>query len=357
MLNWGVIGTGRIAYDVAYAINFIAGNKIAAVASRKKENAASFAKTFGARACADYHDLVKDKDIDIIYIAAPNSLHYEIMKLCIENGKHVLCEKPLTLNSMQAEEIKRAAAAAGKFCMEAMWTRFIPSIGKVSELIKAAAIGEIRMIRGSFGTRLTKESRFDLNQGGGALLDLGVYPLSLTYLFLGMPDEIQGEMAVGKTGVDEQTAISLKYASGALASLSCSFRAELDNEFIIFGEKGSIKIGPPFYRTSKIYLSESSGEARPQSAASVNRNLYKYPFFLRFASFYKENLISLPGKQPRRLVIPFEGTGYHYQIMEVNNCLRENRTESQQMPLSHSVAVLQIMDEVRKQCGLRYPLE
>lgn len=357
MLNWGIIGTGRIAYDVAYAINFIAGNKIAAVASRKKENAASFAGTFGARTCADYHDLVKDKDIDIVYIATPNALHYEIMKLCIENGKHVLCEKPFAVNAKQAEEIKVAAGAAGKFCMEAMWTQFIPSIRKTCELINAAAIGEIRMIRGSFGAKLNKESRFDLNQGGGALLDLGVYPLSLTYLFLGMPDEIQGEMIIGKTGVDEQTIISLKYASGAMASLSCSFRAELDNEFIIFGEKGSIRIGPPFYRTSKIYLSESSGEARAQSAVPVNRNLYKYPFFLRFAPLLKENLIRLPGTQMKKLIVPFEGNGYHYQIMEVNECLREKRIESQRMPLSHSVAVLKIMDEVRRKCGLQYPHE
>jgi len=359
MLRWGIIGTGEVAYDVGYAIEYIKGNKIVAVSSRKEENAETFARTIGgAKVYADYHDLIKDRDIDIIYIATPNSLHYETMKLCFENGKHVLCEKPLTLNARQAEEIQRSAASAGKFCMEAMWTRFIPSIRKALELAKAGKIGEIKMIKGSFGARLVRGSRFDLNQGGGALLDLGVYLVSLTYLFLGMPDEIHGQMAIGKTGVDEQTSAALKYKNGALALLSCSFRTDMDNEIMIFGEKGSIKIGPPFYRTSRVHLSESPPVmTETNTTLTAKRNLYNYPFFMRFAPFIKENLAGLAGRSSKKLLIPFEGSGYHYQILEVNKCISKGNLESELMPISHSAAVLRIMDAVRKSCGLHYPNE
>ncbi len=280
------------------------------------------------------------------------------MKLCFENGKHVLCEKPFTLNAAQAAEIQKLAADANKFCMEAMWTRFIPSIRKASELIKAGEIGEIRMIKGSFGTKLTKGSRFDLNQGGGALLDLGVYLVSLTHLFLGKPEQIQAEMLIGKTGVDEQAVMTLKYGNGAIASLSCSFQAELDNEFTIFGDKGSIRLGAPVYRPSTLYLSKSSGVAGAGgNEAAIRKNPYKFPLFLRFSPHFKGILITLTGRQSKKLVVPFEGNAYHYQIQEVNNCLRKSKQESDIMPLDHSIAVLHSMDEVRRKCGLKYPNE
>ncbi|GIV32955.1 MAG: putative oxidoreductase [Chitinophagales bacterium] len=355
MIRWGIIGTGDVAYDVAYAILFVAGNKITAIASRNERRAQEFAANIGAtKIYTSAEALIGDKEIDAVYIAVPNHLHFELMKKSLLAGKHVLCEKPFTLNATQAEAIRQLAATVGCFCMEAMWTRFIPAIGKARELIQSGELGQIRFIHGSFGTPVSKQSRHDPKQGGGALLDLGVYPVSLAHLFMGKPATVQAEMQTGNTGVDEQSVLSLHYDNGALAALMCSFQTVLSNEMVIYGEKGTLKIGPPLYRTARLRITKF---AHAHQHHSVRRNIYKLPLFMRFAPFIKEVLLSLQGKRVKHRVIPFEGNGYHYQIQEVTACIENGKIESNIMPLKHSVEVMQILDEARKKCGLKYPEE
>jgi predicted dehydrogenase len=333
ILNWGIIGTGMIAYDVSKAIKLIPDNYLVAAASRDKETLKAFSEINNINKIYDhYDDLIKDSEVNIIYIAIPNSLHADVIEMCFMYGKHVLCEKPLTLNANQAKKIKRLGQSSERFCMEAMWTRFIPSFQKVCSLIKEGSIGDIKMIRGSFGQIINQKRCLDL---------------------------IVGNLTIGNSGVDEQASISLKYRNGAIASLNCSYQTKLDNEYTIFGESGRITICSPFYRSSKLRIIRSADTGRKMKhlQSTEARKWYSNTAALKILKKLAKVSRKVIRYNSNKLTIPFEGNGYNHEILEVNNCLKSQQIESKVMPLDDSIAVLQIMDEVRKKWNLIYPSE
>jgi dihydrodiol dehydrogenase / D-xylose 1-dehydrogenase (NADP) len=360
MLHWGIIGTGVVAFELAYAIQSVKGNEIVAVSSRSKAKAHFFATHLKiANVYDSYNDLIKNQDIDIVYIALPNSFHAEIIKLCLENGKHVLCEKPFTINAEEAKEIRALSKEKKLFCMEAYWTRFIPSVQKLLSLIKEDHIGKIKMICGSFGNISHQQRNFDLAAGGGVLLDLCIYPIALTHAILGKPDEVTGSLTLGPSGVDVQASVGLKYKNGALASLTSSYLANLNNEFIVYGEKGSIKVCAPFYRSSTLEITyfATPGAPEPNTGLSARRNYFNLPSALKFTPFLVEQIRRILPAKSKRMIIPFKGNGYQYQIIEVNDCLDANKTESDLHSLNTTIEVMEILDAVRKQADFKYPKE
>ncbi len=323
-IRWGILGTGRIAGVFAEGLRSAAGAELVAVGSRTAAAAEQFAGRFGAaRSHASYAALANDPDLDAIYVATPHPFHKDNSLLCIEAGKAVLCEKPFALNAGEAEQMAAAARARGVFLMEAMWTRFLPHIARLRELLAGGAIGELRMLKADFcfRTEVNPHTRlFDPALGGGALLDVGIYPVSLAYLLLGAPEQIVSAAEIGATGVDEQSAIVLRYASGPLALLSCAIRTSQPNAAVIIGTAGQIRIDAEWWRPTSLTLTRA-------------------------------------GQPEERIEVPAIGNGYNYEAEEVGRCLRTGRTESENMSLDESIAIMRALDTMRAQWGLRYPSE
>ena len=222
-LNFGIIGTGFIAGKGISALHETARAEVLAVASRTSEKAQRYACEWNIpRSYGCYEDLMKDKDIDVVYIATPHNLHYENMLQALNSGKHVLCEKPLTLNTEQAKECIELAARNKLFLMEGMWTRFFPAIQKVNEWLSAKVIGAVSFLNADFFLNIKIDHMHRLynpNLGGGALLDLGVYPISLATMIWGKPLEVTGVAQIAETGVDQTDSIAIRYEGGGVASL------------------------------------------------------------------------------------------------------------------------------------------
>ncbi|MBA3686480.1 MAG: Gfo/Idh/MocA family oxidoreductase [Planctomycetes bacterium] len=323
-IRWGILGTGSIAKQFARGLAAIAQDAtLVAVGSRTAASADAFAKEFGAkRAHATYEALARDAEVDAIYIATPHPMHRDNALLCIDAGKAVLCEKPFTVNAAEAEEVIARARAKGVFLMEAMWTRFLPAIAQTRQWIAEGAIGEPRMVTADFGFRAgfdPKSRLFAPALAGGALLDVGVYTIALASMVFGpQPTAISAHAHLGESGVDEQTAVTLAYAGGRLASLTCAVRTNTPQAARIDGTEGSIEI-PGFWHTQKAILHAGGKDTVAEK--------------------------------------PFIGNGYSHQAIEVAACLRAKRTESAVIPWSESIAIMRIMDDVRRHIGLRYPFE
>ena len=322
--RWAILGTGRIAAIFAEGLKALEDAQLVAAGSRTQEKADAFADRFDIpRRHASYQALAADPDVDVVYIATPHSMHKENTILCLKANKAVLCEKPFAINAIEARAAIDVARATDLFLMEAMWTRFLPAMVQVRQWIDAGAIGAPRMVTADFGFRsaVNPESRlFNPALGGGALLDVGVYTISLAAMVLGsQPARITGLAHLGETGVDEQAGMVLAYPEGQLAVLSTSVRASTPGEARIVGEEGTILIDPPFFRATRTHLRAGNTEES--------------------ADF------------------PFEGNGYNYQAAEVGRCLRNGKLESEIMPLEETIALMQIMDELRTQWGLKYPME
>jgi dihydrodiol dehydrogenase / D-xylose 1-dehydrogenase (NADP) len=322
--RWGILGAGNIARKFVTGVKALAGHEVVAVGSRQQVTAAKFADEFAiARRHAGYEALAADPEVDAIYVATPHPMHKENTLTCLQGGKHVLCEKPFTINAAEAQEIIAEARRRKLFLMEAMWTRFIPIIQEAHRLIREGAIGQVRMITADFGYRapFRAESRaFDPALGGGALLDVGVYPLSLASMFLGAPDRIASLAELGQTGVDEQSAFILGYPQGQLAVLYTAVRTSTPQEAVIMGESGMIRIHPPFWVPRKMTL-------------------------------------TVTGKGAQEIDMPYAANGYNYEAAEVAHCVHAGKLESDIMPLDESLAIMQTMDAIRAQWGLRYPME
>lgn len=324
-IRWGIFGTGNIATKFAKALKSMEDTSLEGVASRSEIRAKDFAKRFGiAKAYGNYEELALDPDIDVIYIASPHTEHMAMAKLCIKNNKAVLCEKAFTINSEDTEELIRMAKEHKVFLMEAMWTKFLPANLRVKQWIKEGRIGKVLHIKASFGFHSDYDpgSRlYNPSLGGGALLDVGVYPISYsTFLLDKAPDRILSSAVIGKSGVDEQNVIILEYDDGVLADLSSSISVLTGNDAMIVGEKGIIKV-------EKFWMADSA-------------RLYDI----------KENLIDECSE-------PFRKNGYEYEAAEVNRCLREGLKMSPLNPLSDTLTNMKIMDEIRRQWGLVYPGE
>jgi len=323
-IRWGILGPGAVSRKFALGLRYAEGAELVAVGSRSRERAERFASELGVRRVhVGYDALAGDDDIDAIYIGTPHSCHREHTILCLRSGKHVICEKPFAINAAEASEMVRTAHRERRALMEAMWMRFLPALKKVRELVAEGAIGDIRRVTADFGFRAEFDPAhrlFDPTLGGGALLDVGVYGLSLAHMLLGEPTRTNGMTHLGETGVDEESAVLLGYENGSLAVLTMAVRVDSPGEALILGTNGWIKIMSPWWASSRI---------------SVKR----------------------PGREESTLEMPFKGNGYTHEAEEFMECIRTGRLESDVIPLSESLVIMRTMDEIRGQWGLRYPME
>ncbi len=321
IIRWGILGTGAIARQFANALNEMPDASLHAIASREHSDARDFCKEFSAsKYYGNYQALVADEEIDVIYVATPHPVHAENVKLCLNAGKPVLCEKPFTMNANQASEVIAIAREKKLFLMEAMWTRFLPGMVEAQSLVKSGILGRVHHVQADFGFYSDVGPNHRLRNpvlGGGALLDLGIYPLSIAALFLGPIISANASAEIGLTGVDEQTAFSLKHKGGGLSSCFCSTRASTPIELVISGELGSMHVKHPFFNAEKIRINLTDG-------------------------------------LEKKLHIPLVGSGYAYEAAEVGRCLRSGLLESPVMPLDETLALLGWMDNIRAQIGLRY---
>ena len=323
-IKWGIMGSGWIAQQFASDLALVSNGEALAVGSRTAGSAAEFASKYDIpRSYGSYEELVRDPDIDVVYIATPHPLHHENVRLCLDTGKAVLCEKPFTINSRELEDLVAAARERKLFLMEAMWTRFLPPIVKVREWLKEGRIGEVRLLKADFGFRSgwNPEGRLlNLQLGGGALLDAGIYPVSFASMIFGAePDQIWSTAHIGETGVDEQFSVILSYDSGKTASLNGAIRLGMTNEAHIFGTNGHIHI--PSFLNAKSATLHVDGEDT-----------------VHFNDDRKE-------------------IGYAFEAYEVGRCLAEGQLESDVIPLNESVAIMKLLDQIRGQWGLKYPSE
>jgi len=324
VFRWGILGPGNIAAKFAAGVAALADQEVVAAGSRTQASADRFADRFDIRRRhVGYEALVADPEVDAIYVATPHNFHREHTLLALRHGKHVLCEKPFAINAAEAQEMVDAARAPGLFLMEAMWSRFLPIIVEARRLIAAGAIGAVQMIQADFGFRASfnPASRlFDPALGGGALLDVGVYPVSLATMLLGEPDRIAAIAALGATGIDENTGMLFGYPGGEVALLATTVRASTLQEAIILGSNGSIRLHSPWWVGNTLTLQRAGHDAEV-------------------------------------IVRPFIANGYSHEAMEVADCVRAGRLESEGMSLDESLRVMRIMDAVRAQLGMKYPME
>ncbi|MEV3874431.1 Gfo/Idh/MocA family oxidoreductase [Streptomyces sp. NPDC049906] len=326
-VRWGILATGGIAASFTHDLLELPDAEVVAVASRTEEGARAFADRFGIpRAHGDWASLAADEDVDVVYVATPHAAHRAAAGLCLEGGRAVLCEKAFTVNAAEAAELVALARARGLFLMEAMWTYCHPLVRRMRELVADGAIGEVRSVHADFGIDgpfpATHRLR-DPAQGGGALLDLGVYPVAFAHLFLGAPSGISARSVLSEEGVDLQTAAVLSYESGALAVLHCAMNAHTPVTASVTGTEGRLEVPHGFFHPDRFVL---------------HRN----------------------GREPETVVAdPQWGRrdSLHHEAVEVMRCLRAKETESPLVPLDGSLAVMRTLDAIRAQVGVRYPGE
>jgi predicted dehydrogenase len=324
-VRWGILATGGIATSFAEDLALLPDARLLAVGSRSAESAAAFAATHAIpRAYGSWAELAADADIDVVYVATPHSAHHAAAMLCLTAGRAVLCEKPITLDLATAEDLIAAAGASGLFLMEAMWMRTNPSIRRITELIADGAIGEVVHVMADFGIQgpIPPGHRLRAKElGGGALLDLGVYPVTFAHAFLGVPQTVTAIASLTPEGTDENTGIVLGYASGALATLQCGFTGETAQQATITGTRGRIEVPRHFYRPTGFTLVRADGHRDGVS---------------------------------ERVDLPVRGHGYTHEAEEVMRCLRTGLTESPLVPHADTLEVMRTLDAVRAQIGVTY---
>ena len=314
-LHWGILGPGRIAHTFASDIQLVDGCEITAVASRNSVPRA-FAEQYQiARAYQGYQSLLSDTDIDAVYIATPHSCHLDNCIAALEAGKHVLCEKPLVLNTIQANQFKQVIERhPNLFFMEAMWSYFLPAIETAMRWIDEGRIGAVRHLRADFGYPIpySPEGReYNKTLGGGCLLDMGVYPVALAWrIFQSMPNNISVQAQFAENGVEDDVIVMCDYGQ-RFATLATSFRYKLPNTAFIIGEQGYIKI-PDFWRASECY--------RYQLDECVEQ--------------YSDDR---------------QGSGFEFQIAHMRDCINEQMRESEIMPFKYSFGFQQLMEEIDRQ--------
>ncbi|NOU36602.1 MAG: Gfo/Idh/MocA family oxidoreductase [Kiritimatiellaceae bacterium] len=323
--RWGIIGCGGIAHAFARGIQSLPGTELVAVASKSLRRAQDFGLEHSVpQAYGDYEEMLTSESLDAVYIATTHNFHYENAKLCLNHGHSVLCEKAFTVNAKQAAELIALARTKNLFLMEAMWTRFLPCIVKLRELLADGAIGDVTHLKASFGIRTKKllpwQRMRSKKLAGGALLDLGIYPVSFARMVFGRPPaEITSRAKIGWTGVDETSEYFFSYPNGARAELFASFRKAVPHDAVLTGTKGSIHI-PNFFHPHRM---------------TITRH----------------------GAAPETLEIPYAPTGYQYEAVEVAACLNDGRIESAVMPLAETIEIMRTLDTLRAQWKMKYPGE
>ncbi|MGW0549463.1 Gfo/Idh/MocA family protein [Streptomyces altiplanensis] len=324
-VRWGILATGPMAAAFTEDLSLIPEAEVVAVSSRSEHSARLFADRFSIpRSYGSWQALAADPEVDVVYVATPHAHHLAATTACLDGGKAVLCEKPFALNRAQAASMAALAERHSLFLMEAMWTSLNPLVRRVRSMVDEGLIGEVRSVHADFSGRVphVPGSRLrDPAAGGGALLDLGTYPVSFAHLLLGPPDRVAAWADLTDEGVDESTAMVLGYDSGAMAVLSCSLAADSARSAVVHGTAGRIEIPADFYNPRSLVLRRD-------------------------------------GHDPQTLVAePQSGNGYGHQAREVMRCLREKQTQSDLVPLRGTLEVMGTLDKVRELVGLRYPGE
>ena len=324
VIRWGILGTGKIAKAFAAALADTPDAELVAVASRTADSADTFGAQFGVARChASYQALADDDQVDVIYIATPHPMHHENALMCLNGGKAILVEKSFTMNRRQAEDIIALARQKNLFVMEAMWTRFMPAVVEAKRIVDSGEIGPAVHVSADFGFTADagpEHRLFNPELGGGALLDLGIYPLSMSSYFLGAVEAVQASAQMGPTGVDVQTAFSLLHAGGGVSACACSLRARTPTELTISGSKGFLRLHDRFHNTEEISVTLVDGTSRSS----------------------------------RTITLPHIGNGYAHEAIEVGRCLRAGLIESPVMPHDETLSIMGTLDAIRAQIGLRY---
>jgi predicted dehydrogenase len=324
-IRWGILATGWIAREFVTDLSQLPDHQAVAVGSRTQATADAFAAEFGiARAYSSYESLVTDPEVDVVYVATPHPAHLSAALMAIENGKAVLVEKPFTLNAAQARQLIDAARGRGTFLMEAMWARFTPKFARLREVVASGILGDLVYLTAEHGQSFAPDPEFRLfapDLGGGALLDLGIYPVSFAHMVFGPPTKITAVSTAAFTGVDATTSVILQYADGKQAVLTTSLAAASNNPAGVYGSAARVEIDGWFYRERSFTVTATDG---------------------RVLERYHE---------------PYSGWGLRFQAAEVGRCLREGLTESPILTLDETLAVMHTMDEIRRQIGLIYPGE
>ncbi|MEQ4517783.1 Gfo/Idh/MocA family oxidoreductase [Pseudarthrobacter sp. B907] len=321
VIRWGILGTGLIAgLQTSDLVQH--GFSVQAVGSRNLATAREFAARFGLPAAhGSYESLVEDADVDVVYISSPHPFHYANALLALNAGKHVLVEKPFAMNAWQAQEVVDLAASKGLVALEAMWTRYLPHMVRIRELVGSGALGEVRTLLADHNQNLPKDPEHRLNDpalGGGALLDLGIYPVSFSFDLFGVPAGIQAAASMTATGVDRQTAMIFEYGDGQQAVLHCALDTAGPNRAAVIGTGGSIEIDPVWYTPTGFTRYDDGG-----------------------------NVVE-------RFDEPVTGRGMQYQGWEMERLIAAGATANDILPPSQSVQVMAALDTVRGQIGLSY---
>jgi len=327
-LNWGIIGVGNIAVTMAEALRISPVNHLFAVASKTSSKARKFAQKYDVENILSYQEIVSSKNIDIIYIATTHNFHYSNAKLALENGKHVLVEKPFTVNAKEAQELALIAEDKNLFLMEAMWTRFLPSVKLLKKKIMNNEIGKVKQINISFGGvagKKYKKRLEDPSLAGGVTLDLGIYAISFACYMLGeLPVKIKSMARFNELGADEISNYMFMFPSGCLTSVCTSYNLKMTNEATIYGTKGYITF-PDF----------SAGQ--------------------RFTIFNHGGTNNI--KDVKEFTGENHENGFIYQVEEVAQCIQEGKLESNIIPLKETIAIMEVMDKMRREWGFVYPFE
>lgn len=321
-IRWGIVSTGRIARKFAEATRLLddAHAELVAVGSRSQASADAFGDDFGIpRRHPTYEDLVADPEVDALYVATPHPFHLPNSVLALEAGKHVLCEKPLTVNAREATQMIQVAREKGLFLMEAMWTRFLPTWVEIKSRLESGELGEIAFLQANFGVPMPPDEArvHEPELAGGGLLDIGVYPISLASWLLGQPETISSWASMTKTKVDERTAMMFTYPGGAVANLSSAIDLWTTCEAEVVAQKAWIRV-PKFWEARTYEVVTEGG-----------RDVVEKPF----------------------------ESGYQFQIAHAMDCIRKGKTESDVMSLDESLEIMKTMDGLRAEWGFEFPFE
>lgn len=322
-MKFAILAAGHIAHSMARAVSGIEKAERYAVASRDYERAKAFASQWGfKKAYGSYEEMLKDPQVELVYVASPHSHHYQHAKMCLEHGKNVLVEKAFTVNAEQAEELVQLAKEKGLLLAEAMWTRYMPSRFMLDELLDSGVIGEVTSLTANLGYELSGKERLqEPALAGGALLDVGVYPINFALMVLkGTVKNVNTTAVLSPKGVDWQNSMTLTFEDGKMAVLHSSMLARTDRLGVIYGSKGFIEV------------------------QNIN-------------NCEEIRVFDTNGKLVSRTQVPEQINGYEYEVLSCIKALEEGRIECEEMPHSETLRVMKLMDDIRKEWGMYFPCE
>lgn len=331
-IGWGVLATGRIAHTFTRDLLQVPDARLAAVGSRRQESAEAFAAEHGGTAYGSYAAMVADPDVDVVYVASPHALHLEHVRLGVEAGKHVLCEKPATLDTADAEEMVRLAREHDRFFMEAMWTACHPLVRSLAGELRSGRLGRPRHLHAELGFHVAadpEDRMLNPALGASALLDMGVYPLTFAHLMLGEATTLRASADLSEGGIDLDVAMSGRYPGGALATMTASMTSWSSRSAAIATDLGRIDVADFHHPTRATFT--------PYAAGGSN------------------DRVDLGGVREIEPAEPVIGRGYGNEVAEVHRCLRAGLRESPLVPHAQTLTIMRQMDDVRRQVGVSFP--